>query len=113
MQVAGEVAVAVLSPDGVLIVDWRLSTCFQQSSCNAMQAAELRAAGQTAAALVCLQRLAQLDPDNGPAWYGRAKLHASLRQWPEAAAAYERAAKLQREVSLLAQAGVGFGPDAV
>lgn len=67
-----------------------------------MQAAELRAAGQTAAALVCLQRLAQMDLNNGPAWYGRAKLHASLRQWPDAAAAYERAAKLQNEVSLIA-----------
>ena len=71
-----------------------------------MQAAELRAAGQTAAALVCLQRLVELDPNHVPAWYGRAKLHASLRQWPDAAAAYERAAKLQREVSLLAQADI-------
>ena len=78
-----------------------------------MQAAELRAAGQTAAALVCLQRLVQFDPSHGPAWYGRAKLHASLRQWPDAAAAYERAAMLQGEVSLLARADVGFGLDAV
>ena len=73
-------------------------------SCNGMQAAELRAAGQTAAALVCLQKLSALDPTHGPAWYGRAKLHASLRQWPDAAAAYEQAAKLQSEVSVLTRA---------
>ena len=78
-----------------------------------MQAAELRAADQTAAALVCLQRLVQVDPNHGPAWYGRAKLHASLRQWQDAATAYERAAKLHREVSLLAQADVGSGLEAV
>ena len=94
---------------------WWLGSCLlmKKPSSHAMQAAELRAAGQTAAALVCLQKLAQLDPNHGPAWYGRAKLHASLRQWPDAATAYERAAKLQREVSQLAWADVGFGLDAV
>eukprot|EP00891_Asterochloris_glomerata_P004420 jgi/Astpho2/4420/fgenesh1_pg.00067_%23_28_t len=76
------------------------------------RAAELRAAGQTAAALVCLQRLAQMDPNNGPAWYGRAKLHASLRQWPDAAAAYERAAKLQNE-DLELQARCLYGADSL
>ncbi|BDA50658.1 probable mitochondrial inner membrane protein OXA1L [Coccomyxa sp. Obi] len=74
-----------------------------------VKAAEARAKGDVAAALALIQRVRSTNPAHAPAHFAAGQLHAELKQWPRAEAAYAAAAGLEADMAQRARAWLGAG----
>lgn len=75
----------------------------------ARQAADARANGDVAAALALVGRIRGADPTHPRAHFAAAQLHAELKQWPEAEAAYAATTASESDLAQRARAWFGVG----